>query len=193
MKQIFLLLILIINFSCKRETAKPPVAEYNIESKQLNMVNYKDMLENCRYAFEVTVDSSYFYNHRNNGFVYNRHLANSTYKKIDSVLKSVESNIVTQKSFFLNTDISIDNSGVLRGRLHEYTFDNNEIASDSYKQLERIAYEDMNSFEEVFSWDNPSRLILKNNHLYHIVMGGKNMDGIQLELAALLFPENSIP
>ncbi|AGC77561.1 hypothetical protein LX97_02244 [Nonlabens dokdonensis] len=158
-----------------------------IDYTKSNLPTYSVQLLGSKYAFITSIDSSYWYKNKVNGMIYDRSTSTTISDSILIRLKSVDSKIIKQNSVFLKSDYPKNSDTKYRGRIHEYIFKNDSIASQSFNKLYGLKQQYPMQWHLSVEWKSPSVLVLKNNKVYHIITGGDYMMGMEKEVQRLIF------
>ncbi|WOI24105.1 hypothetical protein [Nonlabens ulvanivorans] len=211
MKYILLLLSIILFTACNKLKKEALIIEETIDSTiqkkepiieeekvpeiifldtTSHMDIYQIKLENSKYQYEVTVDSSYWYKNTQNGFSYFKDKSNTAFDKIRKRLKKLDKSVSGRNAIFLNSKLKMRGNFRPRGRVIEYIFKNDSIAQSIYDQLMQVKKDLRKDWEIAVDWKCPAIMILKDNRIYHIITGGHYMMGMENEIATVMFEKN---
>ncbi|GAK94472.1 hypothetical protein JCM19298_45 [Nonlabens ulvanivorans] len=169
---------------------EPVVSNIIFQDTASHMEIYQVKLENSKYQYEVTVDSSYWYKNTQNGFTYFKDESNTAFNKIRKRLKKLDKSVTGRNAIFLNSKFKMRGNFRPRGRVIEYIFKNDSIAHSIYDQLMQVKKDLPKDWEIAVDWKCPAIMILKDNRIYHIITSGHYMMGMENEIAAVMFEKN---
>ncbi len=207
MKKILFLLIAVLIISCNELKKETPIVKektdsviqkiepvieqepapsiiYQDTTSHLN--RYKVKLENSKYLFSITEMQQIEFD-RINLLSTNQRFHLERERKLKNEILKICEDVLLISSFKFKGQVTISSNTYPRGSMTEYIYPNKEMAKKSFDKLMNFKQKHRSYWEMKVDVKCPSKMILKDNRIYHIITGGWFMMGMEHEIATIMF------